>query len=406
MSAVIEERKLVSRSVWPGVLAIAFGAFAVVFAELLPVGLLAGISQDLHVKEGTTGMIVSITALLAFIAAPGTALAIGRMDRRRVLIGLSLLTILSGVISAVAPNFAVLFAARIILGIGLGGFWAVAVPAAARLVPADKAHVSSTAVMSGISIAGVLAVPAGSLIGAYFDWRIAFVVATVIAVVVLALQWLFLPKIVMDDQVGFVDLTDVLKSPRNVAALLTLTFAVGGQYAGYTFIAPYLARVTGIDTALLSSLLFVYGLFSIAGNFIGGALAARSHHGTVLGNMIVFLVSLLALAALGSNFLIATTSLMIWALVWGIVPVSLQLWIFSGAHGDKPEAVGAVLVGVFQIAISLGSFVGGVAVNGAGVRSAMWLGSAIVALGIAMTLVVGVIDKRRRNSSSRMAIDI
>lgn len=396
MSAVLEQPLSITRPAWPGVLSIAFGAFAVVFAELLPVGLLSGISRDLGVQEGTAGMIVSITALLAFVAAPGTALAVGRLDRRLVLIGLSLLTIISSIISAVAPNFAVLFAARVILGIGLGGFWAVAVPAAARLVPADQAHVSSTAVMSGISIAAVLAVPAGSLIGAYFDWRVAFVAASVIAAVVLALQWLLLPKIVMDDHVSLGDLGRVLTSPRNVAALLTLTFAVGGQYAGYTFIAPYLAQVTGISTKLLSTLLFAYGLFSIAGNFIGGALAARSRHGTVVGNMIVFLVSLLALSALGSNFLVATVALMVWALVWGVVPVSLQLWIFGGATGDKPEAVGAVLVAIFQIAISLGSFVGGVAVNGAGVHSAMWIGTAIVAAGIVMTLIVGAIDRRAR----------
>lgn len=385
-----------SRAAWPGVLAIAAGAFAVVFAELLPVGLLPGMSRDLHVQEGTAGMIVSITALLAFVAAPGTALAVGRLDRRLVLVCLSLLTIVSSIISALAPSFAVLSAARVILGIGLGGFWTVAVPAAARLVPADKAHVSSTAVMSGISVAAVMAVPAGSLIGAWFDWRIAFVAASVIAVIVLALQWVFLPKIVMDEHVSVDDLAGVLKSPRNVGALLTLTFAVGGQYAGYTFIAPYLAQVTGIGTGLLSTLLFAYGLFSIAGNFIGGALAARSRHGTVLGNMIVFLVSLLALSALGSNVLVATAALMLWAVVWGVVPVSLQLWIFGGASGDKPEAVGAVLVGIFQAAISLGSFAGGLAVNGAGVQSALWLGAGLVAFGVAMTLLVGAIDKRVR----------
>lgn len=339
MSAVLENPATTSSSSWPGVLAIAFGAFAMVFAELLPVGLLSGISRDLHVQEGTAGMIVSITALLAFAAAPATALATGRLDRRLVLIGLTVLTILSSVISALAPNFAVLFAARVVLGIGLGGFWTVAVPAAARLVPADKAHQASTAVMSGISIAAVLAVPAGSLIGGYFDWRVAFVAATVIPVLVLVLQMLYLPRIVMDEHVAVRDLTGVLKSPRNMAALVVLACAVAGQYAGYTFIAPYLAQVTRIDTTLLSTLLFVYGLFSIGGNFLGGALPARSRQRTVLGNMTVFLLSLLALAAFGANLWIAAASLLVWAVVWGVVPVSTQLWIFGGAS-DKPEALG------------------------------------------------------------------
>lgn len=402
MSAVLESSiavkpdSVISRSGWMGVLAIAFGAFAMVFAELLPVGLLPGISRDLHVQQGTAGMIVSITALLAFIAAPATALAAGRIDRRLVLIGLTVLTIVSGIISAVAPNFSVLFAARIVLGIGLGGFWAVAVPAAARLVPADKAHVSSTAVLSGISIAAVLAVPAGALIGNYVDWRFAFVAATIIPVVVLLLQLLYLPKIVMDDHVSIRDLAGVLASPRNIAALLALACAVAGQYAGYTFIAPYLAQVTRIDTTVLSSLLFVYGLFSIAGNFIGGALAARGLRRTVTGNMLVFLLALLVLAAFGANLYAAVGSLLVWAIVWGVAPVSFQLWVFGGATRDKPEAVGAVLVSIFQAAISLGSFAGGLAVNGVSVHSAMWLGAAIVAAGIGMVLVVGKIDTASR----------
>lgn len=395
MSAVSQSREAPAAATsWPGVLAIALGAFTVVFAELLPVGLLSGISRDLHILEGTAGMIVSITALLAFVAAPGTALAVGSMDRRKVLIGLTVLTIISSLISALAPNFTVLFAARVLLGVALGGFWAVAVPAAARLVPADKAHVSSTIVMSGISIAAVLAVPAGSLIAAYFNWRTAFAGATVVALLVLAVQWLALPKVVMDDHVSLADLGRVLTSPRNVASLLVMVCAFAGQYAGYTFIAPYLAQVAHVDTGVLSTLLFGYGLFSIAGNFIGGALVARSQHGTVLGNMVVFLLSLLVLAAFGGNFTVAAISLMVWAVVWGIVPVSLQIWIFGGATNDKPEAVGAVLVALLQAAIALGSFLGALVVNGGTVHGAMWLGAVIVAVGIAMVVVVGSIDKR------------
>lgn len=239
MSAVFEsavrEEIVISRRSWLDVLVIAFGAFAMVFAELLPVGLLPGISGDLRVQEGTAGMIVAITALFAFLAAPATALAVGRIDRRQVLLGLTLLTIVSSVISVLAPNFSILFAARVLLGIALGGFWTVSVPAAARLLPVDKAHIASMVVMSGISIAAVLAVPAGTLIGAYFDWRVAFVAATVIAVLALLLQLMYLPGIVMDEHVALKDLAAVLKSAGRRA---------GGSVSGGNF-ARFLPRRPG-----------------------------------------------------------------------------------------------------------------------------------------------------------------
>lgn len=400
MNDVPDAASTVPARPWPGVVSIAAGAFAMVFAELLPVGLLSGISRDLHVLEGTAGMIVSITALLAFIAAPATALAAGRIDRRVVLLVLTLLTVVSSLISVAAPDFTVLFAGRVLLGIALGGFWAVAVPAAARLVPANKEHVASTAVMSGISIAAVIAVPAGALIGTYFDWRVAFIAATVIPLVVLLLQWHFLPAIKMDDKVAAADLVAVLQSPRNMASMLTMACAVAGHYAAYTFVTPYLSQVGGMTPALLGTLLFAYGVCSIAGNFIGGALAARSRHATVLGNMLAFIVALVLIAVSGGNSVVLVGAVLLWAIVWGIVPVSIQLWVFGGAR-QKPEAVGAVLVSIFQMAISIGSFLGGLAVNGVGIGSVMWLGATLVTVGVGAVILVGRFDSHPAGNGSR-----
>ena len=135
---------------WSGVVAIALGAFALVVTEFLPVGLLPGISRDLGIAEGTAGLAVTATAILGFLAAPITALSIGRADRRVVLLGLTALLVVSSVLSWQASNFATLLVARVILGVGVGGFWAISITAAAKLVPADRVHKASSLVFGGI----------------------------------------------------------------------------------------------------------------------------------------------------------------------------------------------------------------------------------------------------------------
>jgi hypothetical protein len=111
------------RDAWPAVVSIALGTFALVFSELIPVGLLGDISGHLGVSVGTGGLMVVVPAVTAAVAAPLLTLYSARLERRRVLVGLSVLVLVSDVIAGVAPGFGVMLAARAVLGIGVGGFW-------------------------------------------------------------------------------------------------------------------------------------------------------------------------------------------------------------------------------------------------------------------------------------------
>jgi DHA1 family purine ribonucleoside efflux pump-like MFS transporter len=373
---------------WLGVLAIALGALSLVVTEFLPVGLLPGISRDLGIAEGTAGLAVTATAILGFIAAPITAIAIGRADRKLVLLGLTSLLIISSVLSWKAQGFAMLLIARIILGVGIGGFWAISITAAAKLVPPGKVHAASSLVFAGISIGSVIAVPAGSYIGAHADWRVGFLGASVLAVVCFALQLIFLPSLKMKQGVAVRDFFGLLKDSKVRAILLTVIFIVAGQYAGYTFVTPYLEQITRLDTAIVSALLFAYGVATVVGNFVGGAFAGRNLHHTVVATVWIFVLSLAAMAAFGTNPVLAGVALLIWAVSWGMAPVGTQLWLYNSTL-HAPEAAQAMNTSVFQLSIGLGSLAGGVAVNSVGLQSSMWLGAAILALAVLMVYMIG-----------------
>ena len=375
-------------SSWPAVLAIALGALSLVVTEFLPVGLLSGISRDLGVSEGTAGLAITATAILGFIAAPVTAIAIGRADRKLVLLGLTVLLIISSVLSWTAVSFATLLIARIILGIGVGGFWAIAITAAAKLVSPEKVHAASSLVFAGISIGSVIAVPAGTYIGAHADWRDGFLGASILAVVCFLLQLVFLPTLKMKAGVTVSDFFGLLKDPKVRAIFLTVIFIVAGQYAGYTFVTPYLEQITHLDAAIVSGLLFAYGVSTVVGNFAGGAFAGRNLHNTVVATVWIFVLSLAAMAVFATSPIFAGAALLIWALSWGMAPVGTQLWLYN-ATLHAPEAAQAMNTSVFQLSIGLGSLAGGFVVNNVGLRGSMWLGVLILALAVVMVYIVG-----------------
>lgn len=378
---------------WPGVISIALGAFALVVTEFLPIGLLPGIVKGLGVSEGTAGLTVTVTAFFGFISAPVTALSVGRLDRRVVLLALASLVVTSSVLSAVAPNFHVLLLARVIIGIGVGGFWSISIPAAARLVPEDKVHQASSLVFAGISVATVVTVPMGSYIAAHYDWRVAFMVASASAMAVLLLQFFVLPGIAMTRAVAARDFLGLLKSLKIVAIYLAIIFSVSGQFAGYTFVTPYLMQLARFDANAISILLFAYGLVAIAGNFIGGALAGRDLHKTVYGTVMLFVGALLLISAFPQNPIIAIVSLMVWAIAWGMTPVGTQLWLYQSTQ-HAPEAAQSMNTSVFQLSITLGSLMGAVVVDNINLHASMWLGSAILFLALIMVFIVGRLSGR------------
>lgn len=378
---------------WLGVLAIALGALSLVVTEFLPVGLLPGIARDLGIAEGTAGLAVTATAILGFLAAPVTAIAIGRVDRKRVLLDLTALLIVSSVLSWKAQDFTMLLLARVILGIGVGGFWAISITAAAKLVPPEKVHAASSLVFAGISIGSVIAVPAGSYIGAHSDWRQPFLGASVLAVLCFVLQLIFLPSLKMKQGVRMGDFFGLLKSARIRAIFLTVICIVAGQYAGYTFVTPYLEQITRLDTSIVSGLLFAYGVATVVGNFVGGALAGRNLHNTVVATVWIFVLSLAGMAVFATSPLLAGIALLVWALSWGMAPVGTQLWLFN-ATPHAPEAAQAMNTSVFQLSIGLGSLVGGIAVNTAGLQSSMWLAALILAAAVLMVYIVGRMNQQ------------
>jgi predicted MFS family arabinose efflux permease len=381
-----------ARSAWLAVGSIAVGTFAMVTTEFLPIGLLTDIGAGLRVSDGTAGLMVTMPGVLAAFAGPALIVASGRLDRRTVMVTLTAMLVASNLLAAFAPNFGTMLAARLLLGLCIGGFWTFAPGAATQLVASGSQARAMSLVLAGVSAATVLGVPAGALVGTLAGWRAAFGLTGALAALVLAIQVWLLPAMPPARAIRARDLLTPLTRRMAQVGLLAVLFLVAGHFAAYTYLKPLLQQVFGLDANGVTTLLLAYGAVGFLGTFVGGSLVARSVRAAALLAAVLLAAALLLSTLVGSGFLAGAAVVLTWGVAFGMIPVALTGWMME-AVPDAPEAGQALLVSGFQVAIASGALLGGLVVDGWGISSAMLLSGALV---LVAAVVVGGLGRAPR----------
>lgn len=373
---------------WPAVVSLALGVFGLVTAEFLPASLLTAMATDLGISAGAAGQAVTATALVGAVAAPSIPLLTRRFDRKAVLLALTLLLVLSNLMAATADSFAVLLAARVMLGVALGGFWSMAAALAMRLVPETLFARAMSVVLTGVSVASVCAAPVGAWMGDLWGWRSAFVAAGVVSVLTLVFQWLTLPALPPRDNPDLRVLGRLLARPGVRMALLAVLLVISGHFAGFTYIRPLMEDVTHLSVSAISAVLLGYGIGGFFGNFAGGLIAERSERHAIVAGGAVIAVLAASLLVAGSSAVVTAVAVALWGFAFGAFPVGFQTWIVRAAP-DQAEGAGGLLVAAFQVAIASGAVGGGLLVDHIGALGGPAFAAAALALGTVLTLRYG-----------------
>jgi len=380
---------------WLAVASLAFSTFASVTTEFLPVGLLSGIAASLGITEGQAGLMVTMPGLVAAITGPLLIVASGRLDRRTLLLALSVLLVASNLLAALAQDLPTMLAARVMLGLVVGGFWTFAPGATGHMVPAAEQGRAISYVLAGISVATVAGIPAGALLGNLAGWRAAFAVTAAVSAIVLALQWKVLPPMPAARAIGVRDLLAPLarRAPRILLAVAL--FLVAGHFVAYTYLGPILRQLFGMSPDGVGMLLLAYGAAGIGGTFLAGRLVARGVRATALAAAVTIGAVLLLARFIGPGSLAAAFTVLAWGGAFGFVPVAMTSWM-QQASPDAPEAGQALLVAVFQTAIALGAFIGGLAVDSRGIDGPVLLGGASLAIAGILILFTRTLSNKEK----------
>jgi len=373
------------RDAWLAVISIALGSFALVFSELIPVGLLADISGHLRVSVGTGGLMIVVPAVAAAVAAPLLTLCSARLERRTVLVGLSALVVVSDVIGGVAPGIEVMLAARAVLGVCVGGFWVFGAGAAITLVSERARGTAVAVVSSGIFIATVASLPTASLIGTLTTWRAAFLVAAVVAVMAVAAQLAAVPRLGAGGRVRPRSLLTVVTLPVPRIGLVAAGGIFFAHFAAYTYIGPLLHARAGLGASAITLVLLGFGLAGAAGNFPAGVTVRAHLRATLMGSGLLIAVSALLLAAVTGVRPLIIVLVAAWGLGFGAVPVAAQTWM-ARAMPANVEGGLALFVSALQGSLAAGSAVGGIVYDSQGPGGALIVAGVIAALA-ALTLL-------------------
>lgn len=371
---------------WSPVLAVALSTFTVVTAEMMPVGLLPSIAADLAVNTGLAGMSLTITGVLAAIVAPLTPVIAGRGDRRTLLVGFLALLTLADIGSALSTSFAMFAVARVLIGVSMGVVWASAGGLGPRL--ADPAHLgrAMTVIFSGTSIGMVLGLPAGTFIAGLAGWRAAFWAVAALSAASALAALVTMPRIPVVERARLAGIF-LPWHHRGIRAGFAITaLVVVGHFMAYTYVRPVLETNPAITPPLVVVALAVFGLAGIAGNAVIGPFAA--------GHPRVALLVALGAIALGTALLPVSVAgiwsafavLTLWGVGYGAIGVATQAWIRS-ANPALVERSSAMWSGVFNGAIAVGAFAGGLLFDGLGGIPVLLVAGGIVSVGWIATLV-------------------
>ncbi|MFF7897598.1 MULTISPECIES: MFS transporter [unclassified Streptomyces] len=378
------------------VLALAVGAFGIGTTEFVMMGLLPDVAGDLRVSIPAAGHLVSAYALGVVIGAPLLAAVTSRLPRRHVLIGLMALFVVGNALSALAPGYHWLLAARFLSGLPHGAFFGVGAVVAAALVPPERKARSVSLMLLGLTLANVIGVPAATLMGQHLGWRTTFLAVSVIGVAAIASLALLVPH----DR-GHVPATGLrhelaaLRSLPVWLALLTTVAGCGALFSAYSYITPMLTVSAGYTEAGVTLLLALFGVGATVGNLLGGRLADRSTRGTLFGG----LVALVVVLALFPLMMRAQWSAALAVTLLGTAAFAtgspLQLMVMEKAS-TAPSLASAANQAAFNLANAGGAWIGGLALAaGLGQTSPALAGAALAVLGLAVAGTARRVDLRR-----------
>ncbi|HED3064903.1 TPA: MFS transporter [Kluyvera ascorbata] len=355
-----------AKPAWRAVWSLGLGVFGLITAEFLPASLLTPMASSLGVTEGVAGQTVTATALVALVTGLLITSATKSIDRRWVLMFFTFLQIVSSLLVAFAPSLQVLLMGRLLLGVAIGGFWAMSTATAMRLVPARDVPKALSIIFAGVSIATVVAAPLGSFLGSLIGWRNVFILCVVPGVLALLWQLWVLPSMRPENGGSLRTLLHVLRRPGMIGGLLATIFIFSGHFAFFTYLRPFLETVGRASVETISLILLGFGLANFVGTSIAGHLLARNLRLTLA--LVPFGMGVLALLMVAFGHLALLDGLLVtlWGFAFGLVPVGWSTWLATTVP-DEAESAGGLMVASIQLAISAGAAGGGLVfdLNGA-----------------------------------------
>ena len=375
-------------------LTLTLATFAIGTTEFAIQGLLPEISADFGVSIPSAGLLVTGYALGVAIGGPILAILTNRLPRKTALLALMGIFVVGHVLSAVAPNYALLMVARVVASFCHGAFFGIGSVVAVSLVPQDRRASAVALMWAGIAASNILGVPAGTALGQAFGWRSTFWAVAVLGAIATTAIATWLPDTGRAGRTRLASELKVLSRPQVLLALALSVLICAATFSVFTYIAPLLVETTGISSAALPLYLLLFGVGGVIGMQVGGRFADRNLMASIIGvfvaNAVVYLILLVAFEGATS----AIVMMFVWGFAFYFIAAPIQIRVVNAAY-DAPNLASTLIQSGFNLGNAIGPFVGA-AVLSAGFSYGLlpWLGALLALAGVGIALWSVALERR------------
>ena len=363
---------------WLPVLCVTFGAFIFNTSEFIPIGLLGAIGNDFSMSDSEVGVMLTIYAWVVALASLPLMLYFAQSNLKSLMLGVIAVFVLSHFISALAQNFIMLVASRIGVALSHALFWSIASVMAVRAAPKGKQSSALGFVITGSSLAMIVGLPLGRMIGLYVDWRVSFLCIGLVALCVGIAFWLVFPTMPNTQNISLKTLPTLLYNKAFMKiCFLTLVF-VSGHFSAYTYIEPFLENVAGFRANSVTFILCLFGLMGVVGSVLFARFYERFHLAFVRLSLFGLGFSMLLLYVVSESSLATTLLCAIWGLCFMLFGVIFQSQVIAAVPNATAVAM-SIFSGIFNVGIGSGALIGGLAYTHFGIESIGFVASGICA---------------------------
>lgn len=370
-------------------------------AEYLVAGILPQLAADVSVSIPAAGQAVTAYALGVAVGGPVVTVLTARLPRKGLALGLGVVFIVGTGLTVLAPTFAWLIVGRVVAACSQATLFAIGLTTATRMMGPARQGRAVAVISSGLTVATVLGVPLGALLGGTTSWRIPFIIVASTATLAVLLLAFAMPRTPAPITGMGDEIRTLLRGPV-LLAVATTVVGFAGVGVVFTYLVPLLSNVTGIADGVIPALLLAYGIGGFAGNLIAGRLADRSLGRTLVGVFLALIANLAAFPLLAGEPLPMIGLVLTLGLLSTATIAPLQLLVLRHAGAAATLSL-AVNVGAFNLANAIGSTLGGVGVAAGLLRWGGFGGAAFAILGL--LLAAFALRATPRPDSSRTNIE-
>lgn len=369
------------RRLWLSLAGLTFAAFIFNTSEFVPVGLLLNIKNDFGLSDSSVSLLISVYAWVVMLMSLPLMLLVSRMEMKRLMMWLLLLFGASHVVSYLSTSYAMLMASRIGVACAHSVFWSVVSPMAVRMVSERYRAVALSTVVTGSSVAMILGMPLGRMVGLHLGWRVTFLLIGIFAFATLIYTAVTLPRIPSRGSFSVKKLPGLF-ADRQMSGMFLFTLVVStSYYVCYSFIEPFLVHVAGMADRLCTATLMIYGLFGFF-----GSLAFSKYYNRGRNRFMTLMVGTMALCLLLIRPLSFSLPLcIVVCAVWGLsvtaYNVAMQSNIILKAPHDGTAVAMSIFSGIYNLGIGLGALLGGLVATHASLSLIGYAGFVLCLLG-------------------------